>query len=257
MVLRHYLEAWLPIMLSSNERVLFIDAFAGPGRYSGGERGSPLIALDVLRNHTAQHMMTGQITYMFIEKNPERAEHLKQVVGPMKSKFPTNCQAEVFQGTFTDTMTEVLDAIDSYNSQLAPALVMVDPFGVSDTPMKLIQRILENPKSEVYVSFMYRDINRFKTTPEFSSPLDDLFGCQEWRDGISIGGIDETRQFFYGLYQKQLKKAGSKHVLHFDLYEGSSLVYALFFATKNDLGCDRMKQAMWKVAPFGAYSFKR
>ena len=36
MVLRHYMEAWLPIMLSSNERVLFIDAFAGPGRYMVG-----------------------------------------------------------------------------------------------------------------------------------------------------------------------------------------------------------------------------
>ena len=36
----------------------------------------------------------------------------------------------------------------------------------------------------------------------------------------------------------------------------NSLIYALFFATKNDLGCDRMKQAMWKVAPFGAYSFR-
>lgn len=32
-VLRNYLKAWLPIMLSSNDRVLFIDAFAGPGRY--------------------------------------------------------------------------------------------------------------------------------------------------------------------------------------------------------------------------------
>ena len=116
---------------------------------------------------------------MFIEKDPRRAENLKQVLDPIRSKFPSNCQADVFQGTFTDTMTEVLDTIDAYNSQLAPALVMVDPFGVSDTPMKLIQRILENPKSEVYISFMYRDINRFKTTSEFISPLDDLFGCQE------------------------------------------------------------------------------
>ena len=256
MVLRHYMEAWLPIMLSSNEKVLFIDAFAGPGRYMGGEEGSPLIALETLRNHAAQQMMTGQINYMFIEKVPERAEHLKHVVETMRSKFPTNCQAKVFQGTFTDKMTEVLDAIDSYNSQLAPALVMVDPFGVSDTPMSLIQRILENPKSEVYISFMYRDINRFKATPEFSSPLDDLFGCAEWMDGISLTGIKETKDFFYGLYKEQLKKAGAKHVLHFDLYEGNSLVYALFFATKNDLGCDRMKQAMWKVARFGGYSFK-
>ena len=29
-----------------------------------------------------------------------------------------------------------------------------------------------------------------------------------------------------------------------------------FFATKSDQGCDKMKQAMWKVAPLGGYSFR-
>ena len=69
----------------------------------------------------------------------------------------------MFQGTFTNELTNALDAIDLQNRTLAPAFVMVDPFGVSDTPMSLIRRILENPKSEVYISFMYEYINRFKT----------------------------------------------------------------------------------------------
>ena len=34
MVLEHYMGAWLPIMTRWNGRVLFIDAFAGPGEYS-------------------------------------------------------------------------------------------------------------------------------------------------------------------------------------------------------------------------------
>ena len=37
---------------------------------------------------------------------------------------------------------------------------------------------------------------------------------------MSIGDFERTREFFYGLYKRQLKEAGSKHVLHFDLYEG-------------------------------------
>ena len=44
MLLREYLNAWLPIMMGSNDRVLFIDAFAGPGEYEGGEDGSPVDA---------------------------------------------------------------------------------------------------------------------------------------------------------------------------------------------------------------------
>ena len=40
LVLQHYMGAWLPILTSWNGRVLFIDAFAGPGEYTGGEAGS-------------------------------------------------------------------------------------------------------------------------------------------------------------------------------------------------------------------------
>jgi three-Cys-motif partner protein len=44
LVLRNYLNAWFPILSSLRQRVLFIDGFAGPGHYKGGEEGSPLIA---------------------------------------------------------------------------------------------------------------------------------------------------------------------------------------------------------------------
>jgi hypothetical protein len=43
--------------------------------------------------------------------------------------------------------------------------------------------------------------------------------------------------------------------VHFDLYEGKRLVYAIFFATQHWMGADRMKQAIWKVAPFGSFAF--
>ena len=67
---------------------------------------------------------------------------------------------------------------------------------------------------------------------------------------------NERKDFFYGLYKKRLRESGAKFVLHFDLYEGNSLVYALFFATKSEQGCDKMKQAMWNVAPFGDFRFR-
>jgi three-Cys-motif partner protein len=32
-ILRRYLEAWLPIVGKHNSRILYLDGFAGPGRY--------------------------------------------------------------------------------------------------------------------------------------------------------------------------------------------------------------------------------
>src|SRR6266508_3728294 len=56
MILRTYLDAWLPILGAgrhAHEHVVLIDGFAGPGRYSGGEPGSPLIMLEAYLDHSA------------------------------------------------------------------------------------------------------------------------------------------------------------------------------------------------------------
>ena len=176
-VLENYMHAWLPIMTRWNGRVLFIDAFAGPGEYSGGEPGSPVIALESLINHKGLNRFEGKVHYLFIEKNEDRCEHLKGVISTFKKELPPSCSYRIINSTFDETLTEVLDYISEHNTHLAPAFVMLDPFGVSDTPMKTVARILENPKSEVYVSFMYDSMTRFKEHPNFEEHLDGLFGC--------------------------------------------------------------------------------
>ena len=255
-VLSHYMGAWLPIMLSSNNTVLFIDAFAGPGKYVNGEAGSPLIALDSYLSHSNIPIGSGRINFVFIEKDQRRAEHLERVLAPRRGDLPETCSFRVINGSFTEEISSGLNAIDAQNRSLAPSFLMLDPFGVSDTPMDLISRILDNPKSEVYISFMSRDINRFNTVPEYEVALNGLFGCEDWKAGWEMENGPEKIEFFYNLYKLQLKASGAQHVLRFDLYEREELVYALFFATKNDLGCDKMKQAMWRVAPFGDFQFK-
>ena len=250
------MQAWLPIMTTWNGRVLFIDAFAGPGKYSGGEDGSPVIALRALTDHKSRLRIRNRVSYLFIEKDQKRSEHLANILKGLKGELPSNCDYQVINSTFDETLTDVLDNIDRQNAQLDPAFVMIDPFGVSDTPMHVIGRILENPSAEVYISFMSRDINRFRDHDNFEKHLDDLFGCQDWRQGINMPEGKERIDFFYGLYERQLKASGATQVVRFELYEGQQLVYAIFFGTKSLDGCDKMKQAIWKVAPFGDFKFR-
>ena len=210
LVLKNYMDAWLPIMRRWNGRVLFIDAFSGPGKYAGGEDGSPVIALKSLINHTRQQGMRGEITYMFIEKDPERKEHLDDVVKQMKHEIPGNCNILVYDATFDGKLTEVLNNIEEQKKRLAPAFVMIDPFGVSGTPMDVIQRILSNPKTEAYVSFMYEAINRFKDETRLAPHLDSLFGCPDWRGGLEILDWDAEKGFFLRLVQGMPSKSWGK-----------------------------------------------
>ena len=255
MVLRSYMDAWLPIILNSFERAMFIDAFAGPGEYDEGEPGSPVIALNSLAEHSYQSMMTGQIDYVFIEERVDRFVHLKHVLERQRinGSIPSICRIDTFNGTFAQVLPRLIRSIAS---DRIPTFVMIDPFGVSGIGMDHVRALMENPSTEVYVSFMYEFMNRFKHHPSFEHHLDDLFGCPDWRQRIDVPDSKARKDFFYELYRNQLKASGAEHVLHFELYEGNQLKYALFFATKSDQGCDKMKQAMWKVAPLGRYSFR-
>ena len=256
LVLDGYMQAWLPIMTRWNGRVLFIDAFAGPGEYSNGDPGSPVIALSALIEHRARSQIQSEINYLFIEKDKARSKHLEEVLADLKGGLPSNCNYEVINATFDDTLTGVLDDLDDQGRRLAPSFVMIDPFGVSETPMSTIRRILRNSRSEVYISFMYEAINRFKRGPEVEPHLDALFGTTNWRNGLDIPEEDERKAFFLDLYKEQLRAVGAKQVLHFELFKGRRLVYAIFFGTQHEEGCDKMKQAIWKVAPFGDFKFR-
>ena len=255
MVLRAYMDAWLPIILSTFERAMFVDAFAGPGEYEKGELGSPVIALNALAQHSSQSMMTGQMDYVFIEERSDRFVHLKNVVDRRGTKgaIPSICRISMFNDTFAQVLPKL---IASMKSDRIPTFVMIDPFGVSGAGMELIQALMQHSSTEVYVSFIYEYMNRFRRHSYFESHLDALFGCADWRQGIDMPEGKARKDFFYGLYKKQLKRSGAQHALNFELYEGNKLKYALFFATQRSEGCDKMKQAMWKVAPLGGYGFR-
>lgn len=255
LVLKNYLDAWFPIMSTYNGRILFIDGFAGPGEYQGGEVGSPIIAIRSLKEHKAKNKMDANIMFCFIEENAERANHLERLVQQEKQGLPPNCKTIVKKSRFDAQLTKIFDELDEEGKNLAPAFVMIDPFGVSDTPMEIIQRIFRNNKCEVYISFMYDAINRFKGTSDFESHLNALYGCKDWKEGLDIEDGTDRKKFLLSLYRNQLKKAGARFVVHFELYEGNRLVYAIFFGTQSEKGCERMKQAIWKVDPFGNYTF--
>ena len=255
MVLKAYMNAWLPIILSTFERAMFVDAFAGPGEYKNGDPGSPVIALNALAQHSSRHMMMGQIDYVFIEKNRKRFDHLNKVIARQRKKdaVPSFCNIRTCKGAFAQVLPRF---IESNDLQRIPIFVMIDPFGVSEAGMENIEALMKYPRAEVYVSLMYEWINRFKRDPVFEAHLDDLFGCRDWQQGKDIPDSKERKEFFYELYRKRLKLSGARHVLNLELYDGNRLKYALFFATQSDLGCDKMKQAMWKAEPTGGYSFR-
>ena len=65
-ILRRYLQCWFPILNTYHGRIIYVDGFCGPGRYSKGESGSPIIALEVATTH--RKALGGELVFWFIDE---------------------------------------------------------------------------------------------------------------------------------------------------------------------------------------------
>ena len=111
------------------------------------------------------------------------------------------------------------------------------------------------PKTEVLVNFMYEEINRFLSVPEFAAHFDAQFGTPKWRDAATISDPLERLRAIHRLYLNQLRTV-AKYVRAFLMVNKSNTPdYFLFFATDSLDGLEAMKNAMWKVDPAGDFQF--
>lgn len=246
-----------------NARIVIIDGFAGPGRYLGGEEGSPLIALRALLGHP--HMQTSraglEVRFCFIEERADRAAALDQELAAFRAQRPPPSwvHVDVANTQFAPFLNRVLDEIETRGQALAPTFAFIDPFGFSGVPMQLIGRIARNPKCEVLISFMLESISRWAWfgNAAIEAHLNELFGTTAWKALAEERDPDRRRDGLVELYRTQLvTKAGLPYVINFEMVDrGNRTEYFLYFGTKSLKGLSVMKQAMWKTDPIGGQLF--
>ena len=250
-ILRRYLGAWFPILSRFHSRIVYIDGFSGPGRYKGGEPGSPLVALEVARTH---HMtLQGELVFLFIDERPDRVEHLNQELATIS--VPPHFSVVAETGVFHEKLSAMLDDLEADDRRLAPTFAFIDPFGFKGIPFSLVDRLLRHPKTEAFITFMAGSIHRFIEHPnhEVVRHIVDAFGSPEALE-IACGPGDRVESLRM-LYQRQLQQVAG-FVRYFEMRDlQDRIIYYLFFAGNHPLGHVRMKEAFWKMDPEGRFRF--
>lgn len=98
-ILRKYLDAWIPILGGgryAREHLVLIDAFAGPGRYSTEEDGSPLLMMKAYLEHSGE--ISAEVHFYFIEEDAGRVAHLQSEVAAFD--LPSSVTVDVTEGSF-------------------------------------------------------------------------------------------------------------------------------------------------------------
>ncbi len=231
----------------------YVDGFAGPGRYSKGEDGSPIIALKAALEQRSRDK--GRVSFLFIEERTDRAEMLKQVLDHIET--PANFRVRVAGGTtFESEVTSLLD-IREKAGRVPPMFALIDPFGWSGVPFELVHRLLSHRSCEVLVTFMYEEINRFLSLSAQVENFNGFFGTDAWEQVSSMTDPLERNRMLHGIYLRQLREsAGARFVRSFEMRNDRDLTdYYLFYASNNLLGLKKMKESMWRVDQSGEFRF--
>lgn len=255
-ILENYLKAWFPILATTSGRIIYLDGFAGPGIYEGGEEGSPLIALRTAIDHIHQPRFKAEIRFVFIERDPERVSRLRTVLNERFRELHSNISYKILDREFAPTLSSVLDNLENIGAKLAPTFAFLDPFGFSGLPLDIIGRMLNYDRCEVLITFMSGFVNRF--TDELREPaLDELFATTEWREIREVEDSEARRRFLIDLYKRQLRNVGgATYVRNFEMIgKHNQPIYHLVYGTKHWKGLKAMKEAMWKVDRRGTYTF--
>ena len=184
-ILRRYLGAWFTILGRRNPRLVYVDGFCGPGRYTGGEPGSPLVAVDVIQSLPDTFLAKAELVFI-----DDRADRIENLHIELQSKRSGRFNAHIIRGRFRDRFPDVLDAIvesaDPFQST-PPLFAFIDPFGFSGIPFDLVKRILNYDRSEAFVLLNTKALRRYLEHPNegILSHIGDAFGTPEV---FEIGG---------------------------------------------------------------------
>jgi len=254
-ILRKYLPGWMQILGSSNSAIAYVDCYAGPGVYPDGTKGSPLIALETASAASDKFGCT--VWCIFNDSDKINAGLLREAI-----KNHSKCEQVLILPSLADAndfIDHILnDARFAKNGTLQiPMFFFMDPFGLSIS-MGMIKRIMEQPRTEILLTFMIKDLVRWGKTAAYEKIMVELFGHPEPLRLIKQAeGNDYEQQAVNAFVDRLHDHAGIKHVVKYRVCSDTErrTLFYLVHGTNHFKGFKLMKDVMYGIGIPGAFAY--
>jgi three-Cys-motif partner protein len=263
-ILENYLLAWFQILgrTKHNQDLLYIDGFAGPGKYRNHSKGSPVAALVTAKEAlslTGSHWVANNIHCAFIEPDKKRFAYLTETIKPFEGSQKLTIHK--YQTSFVDGLSKLKADIPSLFQNQYPRFVFIDPFGATGVPFSIVREILSSPCSEVLINLDADGIVRILHANEAvdaETLLNEVFGSDLWKGGLAVNKpFNSLCLDVLKLYKGILRSLPKiKYVFAFEMRTYTdTLNYFLVFAAQHPLGLEKMKESMKRIDQSGGYCF--
>lgn len=244
-IVAKYFRAWakvvVPVAKRHENKIAYIDLFAGPGRYGDGTPSTPLIVLqEAIKDQDLRRMLVA----IFNDKDKENVISLRAAIDALPGVTDLRYKPQVENEEVGQKIVEAFSRI-----RFIPTLLFVDPWGYKGLSLALINSVLPNWGCDCVFFFNYNRINPGLNNDAVREHMEALFGvkrAEAIRDKLRDLGPEDRESLIIEELTNALKELGAAYVLPFAFRneEGTRTTHHLIFATKNFRGYEIMKEIM-------------
>jgi three-Cys-motif partner protein len=245
-IVSKYFAAWAKIITGhlknkTDQRIAYIDLFAGPGRYEDGTKSTPLF---ILEQAIADPVLRDNLVVLFNDKEPKSTRSLEKAIDALPGIKKLKHKPEV---NTEEVGEEIVKMFEEMN--VVPTLFFVDPWGYKGLSLRLINSILKDWACECIFFFNYGRINMGLSNPIVKEHMDALFGVargETLRKKLQPMTRQERELTIVEEICEAMIEMGGKYTLPFRFKnaKGTRTKHHLIFVSKHPLGYKIMKNVM-------------
>jgi three-Cys-motif partner protein len=255
---KRYLSIYLNIIARVDfiDKIHLYDLFAGEGIYENEEKGSPLIALQCIKDHYFSNGKSCPNMEVYfndhgqseIEPNKSKIDRIKFLA--QKLFIPANVNINYKETGYNDIIPEVISALQNLPKN-ERALLFIDPWGYKEINPTELRTLLQNRLTEILlflpVYHMYRfadkamnDGDKFPGGRPLERFLSTLFNEERPNTNSPLQFIDSLSNHFKAFLQ-------IRYTDTFVIERDKGNFFCLFFFTNHKKGYQKMLEAKWTL----------
>jgi len=244
-IIAKYFWAWAKVIIPTakqhDNRIAYIDLFAGPGRYKDGTISTPL---RILEQAIADRDMSQMLVTLFNDKDAKNAGELEKAISELPGIERMKYKPQIAN---QEVGTEIVQLFN--RMRMVPTFFFVDPWGYKGLSLGLINSVLKNWGCDCIFFFNYNRVSMGLPNEAVRDHMNVLFG-EDRADQVRkklIGLSPEEREtLIVEELAEALKEMGGQFVLPFTFRneKGSRTTHHLIYVSKAFRGYEIMKGIM-------------
>ena len=249
-IVEKYFWAWAKVIISkvkkgssSNQKIAYVDLFAGAGRYKDGSKSTPV---KVLETAIADTDMRNMLVSIFNDADVENVNSLQQAIDSIPGIENLKYRPQISKYEVGEDIVKIFQSM-----KLVPTLFFVAPWGYKGLSLQLVNSVVKDWGCDCIFFFNYNRINMGLNNDAVKEHINALFGqvrADQLRERLKTLTPQERELTVVEYICEALKEMGGKYVLPFRFRHemGNRTSHHLIFVSKHPKGYGIMKEIMAK-----------